>query len=183
MGWHKGQGPDTRDHSRANYRGVDLWVANNQGQHFCQCGCGGEIRIRPYMHCKTTGIPRFIGFHYLRTREYLIAQTERAKKRTGSNAHNWRGGVTIKQEILRKSKPYVEWRNAIFLRDHYTCQKCGAHSGQGKAVYLHAHHYKIPFQILWEEFVAGKRSKETFFDPDLGVTWCVQCHRKHHFPS
>jgi len=42
---------------RGHYKGVDRWVAANQGQHRCACGCGRVIVIRPKHHA--TGIPRY----------------------------------------------------------------------------------------------------------------------------
>src|SRR5690348_188056 len=114
--WHIKYNPDTRDHSRANYRGVDRWVAENQGKHFCQCGCGGIITVKLYMHSPSHAISKYLGHHYLKTREYLVTQTERAKKRVGEKAHHGKGGVTNKQEILRKSTQYVPWRTAVFQR-------------------------------------------------------------------
>lgn len=44
-----------------NYKGVDLWVAANQGKHVCQCGCGGEIVIHPRHH--SVGGPRYSPNH------------------------------------------------------------------------------------------------------------------------
>lgn len=37
------------------------FVAENQGKHFCQCGCGKQIPVAPH-HLKR-GIPRFANHH------------------------------------------------------------------------------------------------------------------------
>src|SRR5688500_14947091 len=34
------------------------------------------------------------------------------------------------------------WRKAVFQKDDYTCQSCGARSRAGDPVYLHAHHVR-----------------------------------------
>jgi macrodomain Ter protein organizer (MatP/YcbG family) len=59
---------------------------------------------------------------------------------------------------------YKLWRNAVFERDQYICQKC-----EKKGCYLNAHH------------------KKTFKDyPELrtcidnGITLCLECHRNEH---
>jgi 5-methylcytosine-specific restriction endonuclease McrA/endogenous inhibitor of DNA gyrase (YacG/DUF329 family) len=57
-----------------------------------------------------------------------------------------------------------DWRNSIFARDNYICQKC--HKKGGK---LNAHHI-IPFSV--DE---GLR-----FEPSNGITLCKECHKKTH---
>ena len=42
----------------------------------------------------------------------------------GPKNPNWRGGVTKKNERIRKSIRYKKWRNAVFKRDNYTCTMC-----------------------------------------------------------
>lgn len=72
---------------------------------------------------------------------------------------DWRSASEI-----RRSGEYKDWRNAVFRRDNYTCQRCGARSVQ-----INAHHIK-PFAQF----------------PDLrtelsnGVTLCVACHKAVH---
>jgi len=78
---------------------------------------------------------------------------------------NWKGGVSTENHLIRNSIQYKEWRKIIFERDDYTCQKCGAKSGNGKAVYLEAHHLKS-----FAEF------PELRFDLDNGSTLCKDCH-------
>lgn len=79
---------------------------------------------------------------------------------SGSNHPNWHGGVTSSSERIRKSKEYVLWRTAVFMRDDYTCQKCGQVGGT-----LHADHKK-PFSLYPELRLAI----------DNGRTLCKPCH-------
>ncbi len=51
------------------------------------------------------------------------------------NNPNWKGGVTSKNEAERKSNQYNEWREKVFKRDNYTCQKTKIKGGE-----LHPHH-------------------------------------------
>ena len=56
----------------------------------------------------------------------------------------------------------VEWRTAVFARDDYTCQACGAKGGR-----LQAHHIE-PY----------KERPDLRHDLSNGQTLCVDCHRK-----
>lgn len=40
---------------------IDLWFAENDGKHKCQCGCGGMIRLRR-IH-KRRGVPKYLPAH------------------------------------------------------------------------------------------------------------------------
>lgn len=59
---------------------------------------------------------------------------------------------------------------AVFQKDDYTCQSCGARSRAGDPVYLHAHHVRR---------VADEPSAA--YDIDNGLTLCVDCHRTLHW--
>jgi len=84
---------------------------------------------------------------------------------TGESHPKWKGGVAPRNHLIRTSSKYKEWRLAVFERDNYTCQNCRAHSGNGKAVYLHAHHI-YPFA----------KYPEKRFDVNNGLTLCIDCH-------
>lgn len=72
--------------------------------------------------------------------------------------------LNIDPERDRTTKKYKDWRNDVFERDNYTCQKCGEKGGE-----LNAHHIKS-----WANY------KEKRFDLDNGLTLCVECHKKVH---
>lgn len=78
----------------------------------------------------------------------------------GENNHMWRGGVTDEKNILRKRFEYVNWRNAVYERDDYTCQCCGA-----RGYKLNAHHIN--------QFADYP---ELRYDVDNGITLCTKCH-------
>lgn len=86
---------------------------------------------------------------------------------TGKNNHNWKGGITSINNKIRTSKEFKTWRKAVFKRDDYACQACGARNGNGKTIYLHAHHI-LPFA----------KYPEKRFDIDNGLTLCKECHRR-----
>lgn len=74
----------------------------------------------------------------------------------------WKGGITPKNEKIRKSKKYQDWRKAVFERDNYTCVWCGK-----VGEILNADHIK-PFSLF----------PELRFSIDNGRTLCESCHKK-----
>ncbi len=77
----------------------------------------------------------------------------------GKKNHGWKGGISPE----RQSNKAVQWTQAIYKRDNYICQMCGA--GRG----LNAHH------------IAGWNTNPEFrYDMDNGVTMCVSCHTEFH---
>lgn len=107
----------------------------------------------------------------------------RKLKLIGNKAAAWKGGLTAIVELIRKGYKYVMWRQAVFIRDNFTCQHCGA-----RGVYLHAHHI-IPFNILLKE-AAKYMPLINLYEAALlytplweitnGITLCKKCHRKEH---
>ncbi len=85
----------------------------------------------------------------------------------GSLSRLWRGGITPLNKVLRNTVEMKIWREAVFKRDNYTCQECGARNGNGYTVTLNADHIK-PFMLF----------PELRFSIDNGRTLCVKCHKK-----
>jgi 5-methylcytosine-specific restriction endonuclease McrA len=89
------------------------------------------------------------------------------KRMTGTNNHRWRGGITSERMRIYNSQEWKEWRREIFVRDNWTCKKCGARSSKQQYVRIEAHHIK-PF-ALYPDFR---------FDINNGITLCKVCHSK-----
>lgn len=82
----------------------------------------------------------------------------------GEKANNWKGGLS---KIASRERGMIEmklWREAVFIRDNYTCQDCGERGRR-----LNAHHIK-PFA----------KHKEIRTEISNGVTLCEKCHRERH---
>lgn len=77
---------------------------------------------------------------------------------------NFKNGNTLKNRKIRGSVEFRLWREAVFARDNWTCQKC-----QQKGIYLHPHHIKNFAEYL-----------ELRFAIDNGITFCKKCHMKFH---
>lgn len=205
--------------------GSKLWIAEHQGKHFCHCGCGREIEIKPQHHEPKVGIPEYLPGHKSiesqaeltklatgvipsqqtkdKMRESHIGLTHTLEsidkmrglhagdkngmygktgdqdpfygkkhsletkivlscKRQGIDINDFDGFVSSWQTEFYNSNEYREWRDSVYKRDNYTCQKCGA-----KGKYLNAHHiYPI----------------RDYPDPQYslnilnGITLCRKCH-------
>ncbi len=87
------------------------------------------------------------------------------KKRTGENNHNWNPDLTNEERLIRRHYPeYIKWRNKIYKRDKYYCQKCNI-----KGYDLNAHHV-----------INYSSNKELRLDEDNGITFCKSCHKQFH---
>lgn len=98
--------------------------------------------------------------------------TGRSTGRIGEKCNFWKGGKTSDYKQIKNSIKYKNWRRAVFERDNYTCQKCGAKNGKGvgKTIILHPHHIK--------EFAKYPNLR---FETNNGITLCIDCHKKEHF--
>lgn len=85
-------------------------------------------------------------------------------KISGKKHWNWRGGITARNMAIRNSLEYKIWRDAVYERDDFTCNRCKKRGGD-----LHAHHIK-PFSQF----------PELRFDIDNGMTLCRPCHYEVH---
>ena len=82
----------------------------------------------------------------------------------GENHGNWKGGITPKNEKIRKSIEYKSWRENVFARDNWICQKCGERGG--KLASHHLHNFADFFEL--------RASIEN------GITLCKKCHIEFH---
>jgi len=87
---------------------------------------------------------------------------------SGENNPSWKGGVSTENHRLRASKRWRVWREAVFTRDNWTCQNCGARSGKGRRVELYPHHIK-----------SFAKYSELRFEVSNGLTLCSDCHKIH----
>jgi len=67
-------------------------------------------------------------------------------------------------ERLRRRIEYKLWRRAIFVRDNWTCKKCGEKRGK-----LNVHHL-----YNFADYPDLRTSIEN------GITLCEKCHREFH---
>jgi len=90
----------------------------------------------------------------------------------GSKSYLWKGGVNPEHDSIRKSVEYKIWREQVYKRDNYTCQRCGSKNGNGKAITLNAHHVQL-----------FSKEPEQRFEVENGVTLCRDCHIITHIEN
>ena len=87
-----------------------------------------------------------------------------SKNSSGPLGNRWAGGITAGNKLIREGIQIRLWRESVFARDNWTCQKCKI-----RGQHLHAHHIK-PFS----------RFPEFRFDINNGITLCKKCHQITH---
>jgi len=103
-----------------------------------------DYRKRISETCKRKGIkPKIISVRY------------------GKDNNKWKGGITPPYAKIRHSFEYKQWRKAVFKRDNWTCQMCGAQN-----VILNTDHIK-PFALY----------PKLRMNLANGRTLCVPCHQ------
>lgn len=140
--------------------------ALKKGQYFRCWVCNKEF-WRKQSHIKK-GDNKFCSrAHYFEWQKGKPKKISHPANKNGVNNPNWRGGITPIHSKLRKTEELKEWRQKVFERDNWTCQKCGARSKANEYIRIEAHHIK-PFAAF----------PELRLVIDNGLTLCKRCHDK-----
>lgn len=94
-----------------------------------------------------------------------ISQMLRQRAARGKDCASFKDGKLAERRGERFSARYKQWRYDVFVRDKFTCQKCGDNRGGN----LCAHHIK-PFADF----------PELRFELNNGLTLCTSCHEQEH---
>jgi predicted restriction endonuclease len=89
---------------------------------------------------------------------------ERVNKSISMKNRDWGILKTPEKELFRKSIEMRLWRESVFARDNYTCQKCGVRGDK-----INAHHI--------ENFSENPSLRTAI---DNGITLCINCHIRFH---
>jgi 5-methylcytosine-specific restriction endonuclease McrA len=103
-------------------------------------------------------------YHTLESR-IKISMTQ--SKRQGNERESFKEFQEPDNRRIRKLRQWKVWREAVFKRDNYICQKCETTTEQ-----LHPHHLLSVKDCLDLGF------KEEIFNPDNGITFCPKCHKE-----
>lgn len=93
--------------------------------------------------------------------------TGRTHFKKGLIPWNFKGGLTEKNQLIKGSPAYKQWRAMVFRRDGWSCVGCGYRSC--KRGDIQADHIK-PFALF----------PELRLDVNNGRTLCLDCHSKTH---
>ena len=104
-------------------------------------------------------------FKWQKGRKRSVGFREKCKESRLKRAHLYT--IDKLNRFWRSSNEYKSWRQIVFKRDDWTCQKCGARSKKDCYVRIEAHHKK-PFSTF----------PELRFIVDNGETLCKKCHDK-----
>jgi len=94
----------------------------------------------------------------------------------GEKHHNWKGGKSEISQLIRGISEYKKWRDSVFKKDKYTCQRCGKVGG-----HIEAHHIKRFSLILDENNIKSIEDALTckkLWEKQNGKTLCKRCHDK-----
>ncbi len=92
------------------------------------------------------------------------ANRKKSERQRGEKSHFWIDGRTPENKRVRRSVEMKLWREAVFTRDNFICQKCKI-SGR----HLHPHHiFNFSSHI------------DRRFDISNGITLCKECHERFH---
>jgi hypothetical protein len=83
----------------------------------------------------------------------------------GEKNFNWKGGITSESQKIRHSVEIRLWRESVFARDGWKCQRCGDNKGGN----LVGHHI-----LNFAERIDLRTAI------DNGITLCSRCHNKFH---
>ncbi len=127
---------------------------NNNSHWVCECECGTITKV--------PGISLMSG----RTRSCGCYNIDVLKSMSGESSPHWKAHLTDEDRAIARSYPeYTQWVKDVFVRDNYTCQRCGSRDGSK----LCAHHI---FSYAYNESLR--------LDPKNGVTLCDWCHYDFH---
>lgn len=123
--------------------------------------CSNEVEIK-----KRNPVRYWLGKkRTLETKQKI--SLSRMGKNKGINNPNYKNGKYTAENIARykhytNSFIYKQWRESVFKRDEYRCQKCGQIGG-----YLTVHHVSS-----WAEYPQFR------YLINNGLTLCEECHKK-----
>ncbi len=144
-----------------------------------------KIMYRPEVKAKikATRIKNGTTYKVVMSRLEVRAKMRKAAKgkpnlqNRGNKNGRWKGGISSLASLIRGNLKYRQWRDDIFTRDDFTCQKCGQ-----KGVFLNAHHIKSFSSILQKyEITTLEQALECqeLFSINNGIAYCEKCHKKY----
>lgn len=99
---------------------------------------------------------------------------------SGEKHHNWKGGISPLNHIIRSLPEMKAWKISILKRDLFTCVLCKRRRVAGDRVILNVDHFPKPFYKIIKENNITSISKALkcldLWNIENGRTLCVECH-------
>lgn len=112
---------------------------------------------------------KFTEHHKRKLREAKLGEKNPNFGKRGEGITNWKNGNTSENKKIRRGRKFREWRELVFKKDNYTCQKYGFKNGKGKTIIFHPHHIQN-----FAEY------PELRFAIDNGITLSKKAHDEFH---
>jgi len=170
--WCKRWNKYIHGHNEKGRKRSPKWKLLEVEAPLCKCGCGQRVmRSKHYPYGWNSYLnghnPIFsmLGKHHTaetrakmcKSIKKVVGSPESRRKRNGLNSPRWKGGVTYKDKPPELTP---NLKQAIRLRDNFTCQFCG-HKNNGEKRKLDTHH------------IDHNRKNN---HPDNLITLCKSCH-------
>lgn len=137
------------------HKGKSVWNSGLNGENYSKHYKNGHPR-------GMIGKENKWGHHSERSKIKISAYQQ------GIDIEDWNGYKQSLNRYLKGTAMYQIWRNAVFLKDNFTCKNPNCEFCKNKmGVYLHAHHKK-PIKFF----------PELAFNIDNGITYCMEFHLK-----
>lgn len=132
----------------------------------CKCDCGNYTQI-PYSKIVSGNTKSCGCLIAKKSSERIIVLN---KYMSGKNHPRWKIDLTDEDRRSRREKRESDpklnrWRKKVYVRDRFTCVKCGDNKGGN----LNGHHI-----YSWNSHLNLR------YVTDNGVTLCKSCHQKFH---
>ena len=145
-----------------------------------------ESKTVVYTVCECGKIPKPVNLSSLKSntsKSCGCLKIESCKSRSGKHHYNWQGGTyNTKMDKIRRSTGYKKWRNAVFMRDNYTCKKCDLKNvSELNGIKTLSYKHKLVNKLLTaHHLVSFKDNPKVRLNIDNGVTLCIKCHNTFH---
>lgn len=159
--WNKGRTAETDERIRKNVeRGANTRRKLHKEGKIKPWNLGKKIdrNTHPDMGHNTKHAPESI------VKMKLARKGKSAHWNKGEKSPMWKGGVTPENKRLRGTTEFYSWREAVFTRDNWTCQKTKVRGGK-----LHPHHV-----LNFSQY------PELRYDVNNGITVSEKAHREFH---
>ena len=85
--------------------------------------------------------------------------------------------TTAVVQQIRRLEEYEAWKRAVFIRDRFTCQQCGARNGRKRVIEAH-HLTELSTLVRACSIVSIEQAKgcPLLWEVSNGQTLCHSCH-------